>query len=146
MYSMTEPLTEYEKQYIQRSTDQAYESFVSKAAEGRSIERSKFEPLASGRIWTGEEALNNGLVDILGNLDDAIEIAAAKSSVADDYAVRVYPVQKAPFEELLESLSGEYETRSLAKKFGVLYPYARSIETLQQLQGVQARSLFRVGF
>lgn len=146
MYSMTEPLTEYEKQYIQRSTDQAYESFVSKAAEGRSIERSKFEPLASGRIWTGEEALNNGLVDILGNLDDAIEIAAAKSGLADDYAVRVYPVKKAPFEELLESLSGEYETRSMAKKFGVLYPYARSIETLQQLQGVQARSLFRVGF
>lgn len=146
MYSMTGPLTEYEKQYIQRSTNQAYESFVSKAAEGRAIERSKFEQLASGRIWTGEEALNNGLVDMLGNLDDAIEIAAAKSGVADDYAVRVFPPKKAPLEELLESLSGEYETRSMAKKLGVLYPYARSIETFQQLHGVQARSLFRVGF
>jgi protease-4 len=146
MYSMTGPLTEYEKQYIQRSTNQAYESFVSKAAEGRAIERSKFEPLASGRIWTGEEALNNGLVDMLGNLDDAIEIAAAKSGVADDYAVRVFPPKKAPLEELLQSLSGEYETRSMAKKLGILYPYARSIETLQQLHGVQARSMFRVGF
>ena len=146
LYSMTGPLTDYEKKYIQRSTDQAYESFVSKAAEDRSIDRSKFEPLASGRIWTGEEALNNGLVDMLGDLDDAIEIAAEKSGVAEDYTVRIYPVKKAPFEELLQSLSGEYETRSLAKKLGILYPYAKSMETLHELKGIQARSLFRVVF
>lgn len=146
MYSMTGPLSEYEKQYIQKSTDQAYESFISKAEKGRSMERSQMEPLASGRIWTGEEALKNGLVDMLGDLDDAIDIAAEKAGLADDYAVRVYPIQKAPLEEILESLSGKYETRAMAKKFDVIYPYMKSLESLQELKGIQARSLFRVDF
>jgi protease IV len=146
LYTMTGPLTEYEKKYIQRGTNQAYESFVSKAAEDRSIDRNEFEPLASGRIWTGEEAVQNGLVDLIGDLEDAIEIAAEKSGVADDYAVRLFPVKKPPLEELLESLSGDYETKAMAKKLGPLYPYARHIESLQELQGIQARSLFKLGF
>lgn len=146
MYNMTGPLTEYEKKMIQRNTDASYDGFLTKAAEGRSMDKSRMEPLASGRIWTGEEALNNGLVDLLGDLDDAIDIAAQKAGVEDDYAVRVYPVKKPPFEEFLEALSGEQETRVMARKLGPLYPFAKNLETLKELQGVQARTLFQVGF
>jgi protease-4 len=56
------------------------------------------------------------LVDMLGDLDDAIEIAAEKAGVSDDYKVNVYPIQKAPLEELLESLSGEYESQCNGKR------------------------------
>ena len=108
--------------------------------------RTEIEPLASGRIWTGEEALNNGLVDMLGWLDEAIEIAAEKAGVADDYAVRVLPYQKPPLEEFLETLSGDYETKVMTEKLGDLYPYAKSVETLKELKGIQARSLFKIRF
>lgn len=146
IFSMTDPLTAYEVNYIQKGADQAYEAFITKAAAGRAMTRSEIEPLASGRIWTGEEALNNGLVDILGNLDDAIKIAAEKAGVSDDYKVNVYPIQKAPLEELLESLSGEYETSAMAKELDALYPYVKSLQTLKELKGIQARELIRVDF
>jgi protease-4 len=146
IFSMTDPLTAYEVNYIQKGTDQAYEAFITKAAAGRAMTRSEIEPLASGRIWTGEEALKNGLVDILGNLDDAIKIAAEKAGVSDDYKVNVYPIQKAPLEELLESLSGDYEASVMAKELDALYPYVKSLQTLKELKGIQARELIRVDF
>ena len=146
LYSMTGPLNDYEKQYIQKGTDQAYKAFISKAASDRSMEIDEMEPFASGRIWTGDEALENGLIDILGDLDDAIAIAAEKAGVADDYRIRVYPIQKDPIEELLQALSGDAETRVLSKKLGNFYPYLQSLETLKELQGIQARSLVKVGF
>ncbi len=146
MYNMTEPLSEYEINYIQKSTNKAYDTFVSKAAEGRGMGVSEFEPYASGRLWSGEEAQELGLVDRIGNLEDAIAIAAEKAGIEDDYKIRVYPVQKAPLEELLESLSGEYETKVLAKQLDELYPYLQSLETLKEIKGIQARSLVEVRF
>jgi protease-4 len=143
---MTDPLTDYEVKYLQKGTDQAYKAFISKAAEGRSMSLEEIEPLASGRIWTGDEALQNGLVDMLGDLNDAVNIAAEKAGVADDYRIRVYPIQKPPLQELLEALSGDMETSVLADKLDVFYPYLKSLETIQELQGIQARSLIKVGF
>lgn len=146
LYNMTDPLTEYEVKYLQKGTDQAYKAFISKAAEGRSMDLEEIEPLASGRIWTGDEALQNGLVDMLGDLDDAISIAAEKAGVADDFRIRVYPIQKPPFQELLEVLSGDMETNVLSEKLDAFYPYVKSLKTIQELQGIQARSFIEVGF
>lgn len=146
LYSMTGPLSEFEMLYIQKGLDQGYKDFVSKAAESRSMDVEEMEPFASGRIWTGDEALKNGLIDILGDLDDAIAIAAEKAGVADDYRIRVYPIQKDPIEEMLQALSGDYETRVFSEKLGTFYPYLKSLETIKELQGIQARSLVKVGF
>ena len=82
----------------------------------------------------------------MGDLDDAIAIAAEKAGVSDDYRIRVYPIPKAPIEELLESLSGEYETQALSKKLGPLHPYLQGLQALKEMEGVQARELFRIGF
>jgi len=146
IYNMTDPLTAYEVKYLQKGTDQAYKAFTSKAAEDRSMDINELEPLASGRIWTGDEALENGLVDILGDLDDAIAIAAEKAGVAEDYRIRIYPIQKPPLEELLETLSGDYEAKVMSEKLDIIYPYVKSLETLKELKGIQARSLIKVGF
>lgn len=146
IYNMTEPLSEYEMKYIQKGTDQAYKAFTSKAAEGRSMDLEELEPLASGRIWTGDEALENGLIDMLGDLDDAIAIAAEKAGVEEDYRIRVYPIQKDPLEELIQTLLGDYETNVLSDKLDAFYPYLKSLETIKELQGIQARSFVKVGF
>ena len=105
IYNMTDPLTDYEVKYLQKGTDQAYKAFTSKAAEDRSMDINELEPLASGRIWTGDEAVGNGLVDMLGDLDDVIAIAAEKAGVTEDYRIRIYPIQKPPLEEFLETFS-----------------------------------------
>ena len=110
------------------------------------MEKDELEALASGRVWTGDEALQNRLVDAMGDLDDAIELAAQKAGVEDDYRIRVYPVQQPPFQEFLESLSGDYESRVIAKNFNSLSPYIKGIETLKELEGVQARSFLKVVF
>jgi protease-4 len=123
-----------------------YEVFTGKAAQGRGMAVEEIERLASGRIWTGAEALENGLVDVLGDLDDAVEIAAAKAGVSDDFKVSLYPVQKEPIQELLESLSGDYEAKAMAEKLDELYPYMQSLETLKEMKGIQARELSRVDF
>ncbi len=106
----------------------------------------ELEPLASGRVWTGDEALANGLIDLLGDLDDAIFIAATKAGIDEDYRLRIYPIQKDPFEELLESLSGDYESKAFANKLGAFTPFLESLETIKELQGIQARSLLKVEF
>jgi protease-4 len=146
LYSMTNPLTDYEFNYIQKSVSKGYEVFTGKAAQGRGMAVEEIERLASGRIWTGAEALENGLVDVLGDLDDAVEIAAAKAGVSDDFKVSLYPVQKEPIQELLESLSGDYEAKAMAEKLDELYPYMQSLETLKEMKGIQARELSRVDF
>jgi len=146
LYSMTGPLSDFEKSYIQKGTNQAYKSFTSKAAEGRSMNIDELEPLASGRVWTGDEALANGLVDLLGNLDDAISIASKKAGIGEDYRLRFYPIQKDPLEEIIASLSGDQEAKVLSEKLGAFTPYFEIFKNIQELQGIQARSLIKVGF
>ncbi len=145
LYSATKPMTEYEKQIVQKSTEEAYKAFLTKAAESRGKELDEIEKVASGRIWTGREALENGLVDQLGDLDDAISIAAQAAGVDDDYKVRVYPAKKDPFSEFLEALQGE-EDDVVAEKLGKYRLYFEGIKSLAELEGVQARSLVRVDF
>jgi protease-4 len=142
---MTEPLSDYELAYLKKSTKHGYDSFVAKSAEGRGMTSAQFEPLAAGRLWSGEEALENGMVDAIGNLEDAVSMAAAAAGVADDFRIRVYPVQKDPITELLDMLSGTEED-VITRKMGELEPFMKGIRTLQELQGLQMRSLVEVNF
>ncbi len=146
IYNMTEPLSEYELNYLKKSTKNGYDAFVAKSAAGRRMTPQQFEPFAAGRLWSGEEALENGMIDAIGNLDSAVAIAAAAAGVSEDYRIRIYPVQKLAIDELIETLTGTYEEEAISKKLGNLDPFLKSIETLQELKGVQARSLVEVKF
>jgi len=137
-------LTEAEKSIIQNSVNRSYETFTSKAAEGRNMAIEDLKAVASGRVWTGTQALDKGLVDVLGGLPTAIEIAAAKAGVADDYKVLYYPAQKTSVEELMDLLSGSAETKAMKTKLGDLYPYLELVKTIENAKGVQARMPFEV--
>jgi len=75
------PLTEEQRQIMQDITDDLYEQFVAAVAEGRGLPRAQVRELATGQIYTGGQALNLGLVDELGGLDTAIEVAATLASI-----------------------------------------------------------------
>lgn len=144
MYTFTRPLTSAEKNYWQRNLDEHYETFTSKAAEGRGVQVDAIKSVASGRVWTGAQARGNGLVDVLGGFNDAVRIAAQKAGVADDYKVRYYPKQKDFFQDLITRLGENAETRAMQAELGELYPWFNQFKKMQQYQGEQARMPFEL--
>jgi len=137
--NMARPLTEVERTIIQSSVEDGYETFISRVAEGRGMHPDSVRKVASGRVWTGSQAKARGLVDVLGGLDTAIGIAAAKIKVGEDYRVVYYPEKKPWFEELMVSFSDQVQVRILQSQLGEQYPLFQKIQKIKQYQGVQVR-------
>ena len=121
LYTMDRPLNEQQKRIIQNDTDQGYETFVTKAAAGRGTTVKAIKAVASGRVWSGSQAIKNGLVDIIGGLDIAVEVAAEKAEVSDDYKVKYYPRQKPFLEQLISDLEGDTQVKIMKEQLGDLY-------------------------
>ena len=137
--NMARPLTEVERTIIQSSVEDGYETFISRVAEGRGMHPDSVRKVASGRVWTGTQAKARGLVDVLGGLDTAVGIAAAKIKAGDDYRVVYYPEKKQWFEELILTFSDQVQTRMLQSQLGEHYPFYQKIQGLKHYQGVQVR-------
>jgi protease-4 len=137
--NMARPLTEVERTIIQSSVEDGYETFISRVAEGRGMHPDSVRKIASGRVWTGSQAKARGLVDVLGGLDTAIGIAAAKIKAGEDYRVVYYPEKKPWFEELMVSFSDQVQVRILQTQLGDQYPLYQKIQRLKNYQGVQVR-------
>lgn len=111
-------LTDFQKSVVQNSVNKGYLSFTTKAAAGRKMTLQRLQSLAGGRVWTGAQAKQIGLVDELGGLDKAIEIAATKAKLKPgSYKVAIYPKAKSFVDELLNSAMSEtsMSERLLAK-------------------------------
>ena len=110
MLSMMRPLDRQETAYMQASVERIYTKFTSIVAEGRDMTVEDVDAIAQGRVWAGAEALEIGLVDQIGTIEDAIEYAALSiegvTSVSDVQVVG-YPKPKTALETILESLGGE---------------------------------------
>ncbi|MDO1448899.1 signal peptide peptidase SppA [Rhodocytophaga aerolata] len=142
----THPVSEFERKVIQTSVERGYDIFTTKAAQGRDMPVEQLRKIASGRVWSGLEAKENGLVDILGGLDDAIKIAAKSAKIDKDYRVRYYPAQKTFLEELFTGMNDEAEAKLLESQFGAMAPYVKSFQKIQRWEGIQARLPFDVVF
>lgn len=139
MLTATRPLTAAEKSIIQKSVEEKYNTFISKAAAGREMTEEKLRAVASGRVWTGAQAEANGLVDILGSFDDALDIAAQKAGLGDNYKVTFFPEPKTFVEQIVDELNTSARAILTEREMGVFYPYAEKIRKLKDLQGIQAR-------
>ncbi|HEY3404465.1 MAG TPA: signal peptide peptidase SppA [Ohtaekwangia sp.] len=145
MYTVTRPLTEGERNYWQRNLDEHYETFTTKAAEGRGIPLTDLKSVASGRVWSGQQALDRKLVDVLGGFDEAVKIAAEKAGVTEDYKIRYFPKQKplSLFEQIIVQLEEEEEEKVKAEMGGDLYLWYQQLQQVKQYQGTQARLPFQ---
>jgi protease-4 len=103
------PWTEREHSYMQTRTDAYYEMFLDKVAVGRDMTRDEVHAVAQGRIWSGRKAVENGLVDKLGTLDDAIASAAILAGL-DNYRIKEYPVFQSPLQKMITDLLDEKNT------------------------------------
>ncbi|MBN2237408.1 MAG: signal peptide peptidase SppA [Bacteroidales bacterium] len=134
---ITKPLAPFQESIILRSIENTYSSFVGKVATGRGMTFEAVDAIGQGRVWTGVQALELGLVDKLGGLDDAIA-AAAEAAEITDYRILSLPVQKDPIMQLLEDLSGESQIL-LDKQFGEFAKQARYLKNIEKQDFIQAR-------
>ena len=113
--SMVEPFTDDERAAWKRLMQATYEQFTSKAAKGRKMDPKKLEELAGGRVFTGRQAVANGLADQIGTLDDAITEARQMAGIKPDEKVDIWmlPKPKGLLEQLLGGSSMESEARAL---------------------------------
>ncbi len=140
--SFTRPLSDAEKAIFQKKTDEIYETFTSKAAQGRGVSQDQIKKVASGRVWTGIQAKERGLVDVLGSYDDAIKIAA-KAAGIDGYKTRLYPKQKNFWAEWMDSME-EVQARQVKSELGIYYPVYQQLKKLETFYGTQARMPYQV--
>ncbi|MEQ9305383.1 MAG: signal peptide peptidase SppA [Marinoscillum sp.] len=132
------PLNEYERSIIQNQVEDGYKTFTGKAAQGRNMDEEELKKYAGGRVWSGVQAQERNLVDVLGSFDTAVGIAAEKAGISDDYALRFYPEQKPLIEKILNDLN-EAKLSIFAPNDQIITPYIDQIKKLERIQGIQAR-------
>ncbi len=145
--SVTEPLSPLQKKYFQEGVDSIYQTFLSRVAEGRKMPLAKADSIGQGRIWTGTQALQLGLVDRIGGMETAMA-AAAKLAKLDGYRVRQFPERINWLERLTGNVSKTVSARSIKQTIGE--DWYRVYEQWQSLEAgigtAQARIPFELIF
>jgi len=141
MGDMTRPFNNEEKAAMQNFINQGYKLFVQRCADGRGMSVEAIEKIAEGRVWTGATAKELGLVDELGGLDKAIDIAAEKAGV-EAYSIINYPSQSGFFSTLMDEGKDNYINGKMMDALGETYHYLRFVESLKDMDRIQARMPF----
>lgn len=142
--SMNRPMSSGEKNLMQMYVNQGYDLFLTRCSNGRSMSKEAIDKIAQGRIWTGSTALELGLVDVLGGLDTALDIAIEKAGVGS-YTLISYPKQDSFLETLLNSsLSGNLKAQLLKGKLGSYYHTFQMLENIDRCDRIQARMPFEL--
>ncbi len=131
------PMDEYEYQSVLKSVERIYDVFIGHVAKGRNVTKEYVDSIGQGRVWTGLDAKNLKLVDEIGGLDKAIEIAAKKANL-EEYRVQFLPLQKEFFEQLMEETQ-QTQISLLKEELGDVYEYYMFLKRTTNDRGIQAR-------
>ena len=104
LWTSNAPFTPEQWQKFQQQLDRVYADFVGKVAQGRKLETAKVEAAAGGRIWTGQDAVNAGLVDRVGGLTDAVQTARNLAGLAKDREIALVPFPAGTYRDLCRAL------------------------------------------
>lgn len=144
MGDLTRPMREDEKTLIQRSVERTYDLFLTRCADGRGMTKSEIDSIGQGRVWTGEQALERGLVDQLGGMEVAIQEAAALADLSD-YSVTIADGPKDFFTKLLEKQMEEMKVSMVKSVLGKeQYELYTTIKRAETESGIIARMPFNV--
>lgn len=136
--TITRALTESERAVYLSDVENIYQTFIKHVADGRNMSTDQVDSIGQGRVWSGIDAKDIGLIDEFGGLEKAIELAAKLAKIVE-YKIQSLPEQKDPFTQILESLSGESDDALLKKELGDAYEYYQYIQNVKNMKGVQAR-------
>jgi protease-4 len=144
--SVGRPLTEGEKHFIQNGVDSTYASFKSRVVAGRKLDPAVVDSIAQGRVWSGVQAKQLGLVDRIGGINEALACAARLAKISE-YRLREYPEVKDPLTKLMKGLGAEVSLKMVKKELGVNFELYQQLKDAQQMHGeIQARMPFKYNF
>lgn len=143
MGSMSRPFNAEESALMQQMVNQGYALFTKRCAEGRNIPLEELCKIAEGRVWTGSMAKELKLVDELGGLDTAIQLAAELGKVKD-YKLKSYPAKQDFLTELLNTRTDRYIHGQLQETFGEYYQGFEWLRHVKQSDRLQARLPFNM--
>ena len=132
------PFNAGESAKLQNHVNRGYELFTGRVATGRGMAQDSVKVIGEGRVWTGEQALKIGLVDQLGDLDDAIEAAAALAEL-EKYTIGRYPSPEPWYKNLLDKNKNGYMEGQMRAALGEYYPAFAIIRRIGKMDPIQAR-------
>lgn len=136
LWSPNAPFSREEWDWLQSTLDATYDDFTYKVAQGRNLDREQVLAVAGGRIWSGADAVDAGLVDALGGYRKALGLAKEAAGIPADASVRLlaFPEERDPFSALLEdALGGEIENDSLRAMLRGFVRFAQAVAPLVEL-------------
>ncbi|PID67919.1 MAG: signal peptide peptidase SppA [Flavobacteriia bacterium] len=139
-YSIFEPMNQAFHDEMKGMIDNFYQIFITHVAEGRNMTKEAVDAVAQGRVWTGKEAQDIGLVDELGSLNDAVSHAASIAGL-DSYKTTAYPRYKKDIEDVFKGNPFMTSKADMLKETlgEENYQIYQTIENFKQMEGVQAR-------
>lgn len=135
---LTRPMTAEEKTIIQSYIEKGYDTFITRCAEGRGMSKEAINAIGQGRVWTGQQAKERGLVDELGGIETALETAAQLANLTD-YSITQVTGSKDFLQELIEKQLGEVKLSMVKSVLGEEYEYFKVMQTIRTHGGIQAR-------
>ena len=131
------PMNTEERAILQRYINNGYELFTKRCAEGRNMNIDSLKAIAEGRIYSGTDAMQLGLVDEMGGLEEAIAFAAKKANISN-YTLKYYPSVKSLIEQISDIFSTSVEERIVKSQLGENYRLFRTIQRAQTTTGIKA--------
>lgn len=135
--SIAKPLSPYQMKMMQKHVTDTYDDFITLVSTERELRKTFVDSIAQGRVWSGDDAIELGLVDELGGIEEAVAYAAKKADL-ESYSIKEYPKQEDILESLLKTETQEYYTKSVKESFGNTYQYLEAIEMINRIEGTQA--------
>jgi protease IV len=114
---MFQPLTEFQRRFLQSSVDSIYLGFKTRVANGRRKDIQFIDSIAQGRVWSGQQALQLGLIDRSGSIQDAVD-CAARMAKTSDYRLREYPEPKGLVDLLLNNYKKSVKMQAMKDELG----------------------------
>ncbi|MBQ8099462.1 MAG: signal peptide peptidase SppA [Bacteroidaceae bacterium] len=135
----TRPMTEDEGALMQAYVERGYGLFLSRVSEGRGKTNEQVDSIGQGRVWTGEQALEIGLVDELGGLDEALAYAAKQAELGEDWKAINYPESEPWYMQFINKKKNSYYESRMRNSLGELYQPFVLMQTIKQQNPIQAR-------
>ncbi len=143
MPTFSRRFTKEERALMQSSVEFIYKTFITRCADGRETTNAKIDEIGQGRVWSGEDALNINLVDTIGGVNLAIDIAKQKAGL-EKYRIVELPKIPNPFEKFMKEMTGNVKMFIGKSIMGDEYKYLQTIENLKSGYQFQARIPYNV--
>jgi len=138
IYTIFRPMSAQEREAIKYGVEEVYETFITHVAEGRDMSIEEVDAIGQGRVWSGANAIENGLIDGFGGLQEAIQLAAEAADI-EKYRTVDYPELKDPFEQIMKELQGNVKASVIRQELGREYRYYNTLKNMIGMKGIQAR-------